>query len=68
MAYRYAGTGRAGFIKLPAITSHMECCGYYQEGDVRLGVFPDVGDVQTSVYGTDAVTGDLIINIGTSGS
>lgn len=56
-----------GFIKLPAITSQVECCGYYQEGDVRLGVFPDVGDVQTSVYGTDAVTGDLIINIGTSG-
>lgn len=56
-----------GFVVLPEITDQMICCGYYQEGDQRLAVFPDVGDVQTSVYGTDAEDGDLIINIGTSG-
>ena len=55
------------FICLPEITNKMECCGYYQDGSVSIAVFPDVGDVQTSVYGTDAGVGDLIINIGTSG-
>lgn len=56
-----------GFFRLPAITSRMECCGYYEDGAVRLAVFPDVGDVQTCVYGTSAAAGDLVINIGTSG-
>lgn len=55
------------FISLPSITDKMECCGFYQDGKNRIGVFPDVGDVQTSVYGTNAKSGDLVINIGTSG-
>lgn len=55
------------FFELPKITNQMECCGYYTVGDQKIAVFPDVGDVQTCVYGTDAKNGDLVINIGTSG-
>lgn len=55
------------FIQLPAVTNQMECCGYYRNGDSSIAVFPDAGDVQTSVYGTAAKAGDLVVNIGTSG-
>ena len=55
------------FIHLPGITKELECCGTYQEGNISVQVFPDVGDVQTSVYGTNAEAGDLVMNIGTSG-
>lgn len=55
------------FIQLPEITSEIEVCGVCQEGGVPIKVFPDVGDVQTSVYGTSAGTGDLVVNIATSG-
>lgn len=55
------------FIQLPQITSGLSCCGYYKYGEMSLPVFPDLGDVQTSVYGTGASSGDMIINIGTSG-
>lgn len=55
------------FISLPEITDELECCGYYKSNGINIAVFPDVGDVQTSVYGTDAANGDLVINIGTSG-
>ncbi len=55
------------FFQLPKITNQMESCGYYAIGERRIAVFPDVGDVQTCVYGTDAENGDLVINIGTSG-
>ena len=55
------------FIHLPRITKELECCGIYQEGNISIQIFPDVGDVQTSVYGTNAEPGDLVMNIGTSG-
>lgn len=55
------------FIQLPDITDEMECCGYYEAREKRIAVFPDAGDVQTCVYGTDAGSGDLVVNIGTSG-
>lgn len=55
------------FIRLPRITKELECCGTYEEGNICVQVFPDVGDVQTSVYGTSARSGDLVMNIGTSG-
>lgn len=55
------------FLKLPQITSDMTCCGYYKTEDTNLAVYPDLGDVQTSVYGTGAKSGDMIANIGTSG-
>lgn len=55
------------FIRLPRITAGLECCGVYTDGDLRLEVYPDVGDVQTSVYGTGARSGDMIVNIATSG-
>ncbi len=61
--------GRTGmdFIRLPQITSEIVCCGTYKTKDLTLPVYPDLGDVQTSVYGTGAKSGDMIINIGTSG-
>ncbi len=55
------------FIRLPAITCEVESCGVFREDGICLEVLPDMGDVQTSVYGTGAVTGDLIVNIATSG-
>ena len=60
---------RAGldFIRLPELTAEIECCGVYQTPGFTLPVYPDLGDVQTSVYGTGAVSGDMIVNIGTSG-
>lgn len=68
-AWRWDMLQRVGldFISLPAITEELECCGFYEEDGLRIAVFPDMGDVQTSVYGTDAADGDLVINIGTSG-
>ena len=42
------------FIRLPRITKELECCGTYQEGNICVQVFPDVGVVQTSVYGRSA--------------
>lgn len=60
---------RAGldFLKLPVITADLSCCGYYCYHGYSIPIYPDLGDLQTSVYGTGAVSGDLIINIGTSG-
>ena len=60
---------RAGldFLQLPEITTGITCCGRYRSGDISLAVYPDLGDVQTSVYGTGAKSGDMILNIGTSG-
>ena len=55
------------FLQLPRIESGLNCCGYYKTKNICLPVFPDLGDVQTSVYGTGAKSGDMIINIGTSG-
>ena len=55
------------FLKLPKITSELECLGTYSNGDFSINVYPDLGDVQTSIYGTSAKSGDMIINIGTSG-
>ncbi|WP_251445725.1 sedoheptulokinase [Vermiculatibacterium agrestimuris] len=55
------------FFRLPRITRDLECCGVYRDGEVELKVYPDVGDVQTSVYGTNAKTGDMVVNIATSG-
>lgn len=56
-----------GFVALPEITHKIECCGVFRECGLCLDVLPDVGDVQTSVHGTNAGTGDLIVNIATSG-
>lgn len=55
------------FIRLPEITADIICCGTYKTRTLTLPVYPDLGDVQTSVYGTGAKSGDMIINIGTSG-
>ncbi len=55
------------FFQLPRITRDLGCCGVYRDGEVELKVYPDVGDVQTSVYGTGARSGDMIVNIATSG-
>lgn len=55
------------FIQLPAITCELTCCGAYREDGMELKVYPDVGDVQTSVYGTGAKSGDMVVNIATSG-
>lgn len=55
------------FIRLPRIAGGLDSCGVYREGGLRLEVYPDVGDVQTSVYGTGAKSGDMIVNIATSG-
>lgn len=60
---------RAGldFLQLPELISDLRCCGVCCASGIELPVYPDLGDVQTSVYGTGAVSGDLIVNIGTSG-
>ena len=55
------------FLKLPEITTGLICCGEYKTAKMQLDVYPDLGDVQTSVYGTGAKSGDMIANIGTSG-
>ncbi|XOQ45165.1 MAG: FGGY-N domain-containing protein [Clostridium sp.] len=55
------------FIQLPEITTELVCCGTYQNQGITIPVYPDFGDVQTSVYGIGAKSGDMIINIGTSG-
>ncbi|WP_303150530.1 sedoheptulokinase [uncultured Cloacibacillus sp.] len=60
----YAGLD---FIQLPQITSELQCCGCYKYQDISIPIYPDLGDLQTSVYGTGAVSGDMIINIGTAG-
>lgn len=60
---------RAGldFLRLPELISDLRCCGVYRAPGIELPVYPDLGDVQTSVYGTGAASGDMIVNIGTSG-
>lgn len=55
------------FLQLPEIITGLGACGVYEEDGCRLTVYPDVGDVQTSVYGTDACSGDMIVNVATSG-
>lgn len=55
------------FIQLPEITTELICCGHHVTSGLTLAVYPDLGDVQTSVYGTGAKSGDMIVNIGTSG-
>ena len=54
-------------LKLPKITTGFNCLGKYVDGDLSVNVYPDLGDVQTSIYGSYAVSGDMIINIGTAG-
>ncbi len=56
-----------GFLRLPEIVSDLSCCGYYDGDGLNLAVYPDLGDVQTSVFGTGAKSGDMVIHIGTSG-
>ena len=60
---------RAGldFLRLPELMADIRCCGVYRAPGIELPVYPDLGDVQTSVYGTGAASGDMIVNIGTSG-
>lgn len=60
---------RAGldFLKLPELIPDIRCCGLCRMPNGTLPVYPDLGDVQTSVYGTGAASGDTIVNIGTSG-
>ena len=55
------------FLRLPELTAEIRCCGTYRTPGFALPVYPDLGDVQTSVYGTGAADGDMIVNIGTSG-
>ena len=56
-----------GFLALPELTAQVRRCGVYRTPGLELPVYPDLGDVQTSVYGSGAVSGDMIVNIGTSG-
>ena len=60
---------RAGldFLQLPELIADLRCCGVCKISGTELPVYPDLGDVQTSVYGTGAASGDMIVNIGTSG-
>lgn len=55
------------FFRLPEICSDLACCGTYSCKGREIPIYPDLGDVQTSVYSTGAVTGDLIANVGTAG-
>lgn len=55
------------FVKLPKIVSDLSCCGNYHCGGIEIPIYPDLGDVQTSVYSTGAGSGDLVANIGTAG-
>lgn len=55
------------FLTLPKVTSKIEKLGTYVDGDFSINVFPDLGDVQTSIYGTSAKSGDMIVNIATAG-
>lgn len=60
---------RAGldFVELPKICSDLSRCGSYHCGGMEIPIYPDLGDVQTSVYSTGAESGDLVANIGTAG-
>lgn len=55
------------FIKLPKICTGLPQCGKYRCKGTDIPIYPDLGDVQTSVYSTGAVSGDLVANIGTAG-
>ncbi|MCI6673022.1 MAG: FGGY family carbohydrate kinase [Spirochaetaceae bacterium] len=55
------------FLQLPSITENLQCLGTYKVDKISLNVYPDLGDVQTSIYGSHAGSGDMIVNIGTSG-
>lgn len=55
------------FLQLPEIVSDLSCCGYYRKNGMNLSVFPDIGDVQASVFGSGAQSGDLVVNIATAG-
>ncbi len=55
------------FLCLPKITENLECLGKYVANHCSLNVYPDLGDVQTSIYGSHAESGDMVVNIGTSG-
>ena len=54
-------------IRFPEIATQMEICGYYEADGQHIAVYPDVGDVQASVCGSGAVTGDVAVNMGTAG-
>lgn len=54
-------------IELPRLTTKMEVCGWYCAHGQRVAVYPDVGDVQASIYGSGAVEGDVTVNMATAG-
>ncbi len=54
-------------IELPRLTCEMEICGYYETHGQRIAVYPDTGDVQTSVLGGGALEGDVTVNMATAG-
>lgn len=55
------------FLELPKVTSKIEKLGVYSDDNITIDVFPDLGDVQTSIYGSSAKSGDMIVNIATAG-
>ena len=60
---------RFGFerIELPRLVSDIEVCGWYEAAGRRIAVYPDVGDVQISVYGSGTEPGDVAVNMATAG-
>lgn len=54
-------------IALPKLVTDLSPCGQWQCGKRSLQVFPDVGDVQASVYGCEPTAEDMIVNMATAG-
>ena len=54
-------------IELPRLMTKLEICGYYEADGQKIAVYPDFGDVQTSILGGGAQEGDITVNMATAG-
>lgn len=54
-------------IEFPRLMCAMEVCGYYEADGRYIAVYPDTGDVQTSIRGGGTVEGDVAVNMATAG-
>lgn len=56
-----------GRIAFPEIVwKDCEVCGIYRTGNCKIKVFPDYGDMQVAVLGSDVHEGDMVINTATA--
>ncbi len=56
-----------GGIELPRLATDLSVCGLYEADGQRIAVYPDTGDVQTSIHGGGATEGDIAVNMATAG-